>query len=313
MKKNKNYFSYSNREHKSYLLVGFIIFLFVSARLVIAYLPSKPVRPNQQAIALIKRLQNSTTSKNKDDGELLDYTNDFVHDTKSKKVYQYFQFDPNTIDSSKMLELGLSQKQAKTICNYRRKGGKFFSNEDFKKMYCIQEKKYEELKAYIKIDTSALHKNRDFKNKFEQRISIANRQKFENLIIELNDADTTSIQLMKGVGAKLARRIFNYRERLGGFVRKSQLLEVYGVDSVLYRQLESQLVIDTSSLRKININTAYYDNIKLFPYLSRNQAIALINYRNRHGRFSKLDEIKKCVLIDELTYKKVKDYFVLND
>ena len=77
--------------------------------------------------------------------------------------------------------------------------------------------------------------------------------------------------------------------------------------------MESQLIIDTSSLRKININKVYFDNIKLFPYLSRNQAIALINYRNRHGNFSRLDEIKKCVLIDDETYKKVKDYFVLNE
>jgi competence protein ComEA len=313
MKKNKNYFSYSNREHKSYLVVSAIIIIFIFSRLAIAYLPQKPEKPDQKAIALLKKLQQPVTfDKELNHDEPLDFTSDYIHDQTVMTQRQLFVFDPNSIDSVRMLELGLNKKQVKTICNYRRKGGKFFKPIDLKKMYCINLETYQKLAPYIKIDSMLLFKNY-LSKKGATSLKNAHQSKTENLVIEINDADTVSIQLMKGVGSKLARRIFNYRERLGGFIRKNQLLEVYGIDSNIYKQMESQLIIDTSSLRKININKVYFDNIKLFPYLSRNQAIALINYRNRHGNFSRLDEIKKCVLIDDETYKKVKDYFVLNE
>lgn len=48
------------------------------------------------------------------------------------------------------------------------------------------------------------------------------------LVVNLNDADTTTLMLIHGIGPTFASRIVRYRDRLGGFTHKEQLLEVYG-------------------------------------------------------------------------------------
>jgi hypothetical protein len=39
-----------------------------------------------------------------------------------------------------------------------------------------------------------------------------------------------------------SKRIVNYREKLGGFISKEQIREVYGISNELYQSIESQLV-----------------------------------------------------------------------
>src|SRR5437660_80245 len=39
-------------------------------------------------------------------------------------------------------------------------------------------------------------------------------------VIELNTADSAKLTELKGIGPSFARRIVNYRNRLGGFIRK---------------------------------------------------------------------------------------------
>ena len=53
-------------------------------------------------------------------------------------------------------------------------------------------------------------------------------------MIELNSADSARLTELKCIGASLARRIVNYRNRLGGFINKDQLKEVYGMDDDRY-------------------------------------------------------------------------------
>src|SRR5690606_34563046 len=51
----------------------------------------------------------------------------------------FFPFDPNTVAYNDLLKLGFSEKQAHTLLNYRKAGGKFFKNDDLKKVYGISE------------------------------------------------------------------------------------------------------------------------------------------------------------------------------
>jgi competence protein ComEA len=59
-------------------------------------------------------------------------------------------------------------------------------------------------------------------------------------IVDLNTADTVQLTQLYGIGATFARRIVSYRARLGGFVNKEQLKEVFGIDSEKYAGLQSR-------------------------------------------------------------------------
>ena len=134
----------------------------------------------------------------------------------------------------------------------------------------------------------------------------------EPIIIELNSADTLELIKLKGVGRSFARRIVAYRNLLGGFIIKQQLLEVWGFKEEMLKSIEENLTVDTTVVQKININMASLDNLQKHPYLTTYQAKSIIYYREKMGNINSIDEILKNKLVDKETYRKVKGYLTVN-
>lgn len=111
--------------------------------------------------------------------------------------------------------------------------------------------------------------------------------------IELNTADSLQLQELKGIGPGFARRIVIYREKLGGYYAKEQLMEVYGFTDKLYNLIKNDITVDASKIRKININKMNISQLKRHPYISYYEAKAIYDYRmNQPGAIVKnLDEM----------------------
>ena len=71
-------------------------------------------------------------------------------------VSEPFCFDPNSISLDSLCMLGLSQRQAQTILNYRSKGGRFRKAEDFSRMYVVSEELFLRLRPFIVIPSENL-------------------------------------------------------------------------------------------------------------------------------------------------------------
>lgn len=65
--------------------------------------------------------------------------------------------------------------------------------------------------------------------------------------IELNTADTTLLQTVKGIGPASARRIVKYRSLIGGFTHTDQLLKVWGITPENFIRIEEQVFVDTTT------------------------------------------------------------------
>ncbi|MCB9190730.1 MAG: helix-hairpin-helix domain-containing protein [Flavobacteriales bacterium] len=221
------------------------------------------------------------------------------------KAIDYFQFDPNTLDSAGWVALGFSPKQSAAIIKYRHAGAVFRKSEDVKKLFVVDEAKYAELEPYIIIKELPVESKprKEFKE-YEPK----KERKFEPIIVELNAADTTQLQQLHGIGSSFAKRIVKYRELLGGYTSKEQVLEVYGMDSARYLPIAESLLIDTTYRVRININTADFKTLLRHPYLNKNQVNAIINYRKQHGLFSSLEELAKIHLINDEALFKIKPY-----
>lgn len=63
----------------------------------------------------------------------------------------FFQFDPNTLDSSGFIKLGMKEKAVHSLLNWRRKGKHFYKAEDLEDVYNLSEAEYKRLKPYISI------------------------------------------------------------------------------------------------------------------------------------------------------------------
>jgi competence protein ComEA len=288
-----NYFDLTKREYNALLALFGLIFLTI----VTPYLYEKffikeaAITPFEQeaikALTLISEQQDYAYLK-KDRGA-----------KSAKPVTSLFKFDLNHIGAEEWQKLGLSLKQAQSIISYRKRGGKFYQVEDLKKMYVISPQLFERLQPYVTLSNVG-----HTKPSFEARIY----PKKELLIIEINSADTTSLDHIKGIGAAFARRIVNYRNRLGGFYKREQLMEVFGIDSLKFEEIKDQVSIDVSAIRKIDINTVDFDGLKYHPYLKYKQINAIIQYRKQHGRFASIADLKKILILSPQTIEQLTPY-----
>ena len=134
----------------------------------------------------------------------------------------------------------------------------------------------------------------------------------KSLSFELNTADSLDLVQLYNIGPVIARRILKYRSLLGGYVRKEQLREVYGIDSARYNDIAPHLTVDPSRITPIDINTADIDRLKRHPYLDYYQAKAIIRHREERGAYAGVRDILNIPIIDSETFTRIEPYLICN-
>lgn len=127
--------------------------------------------------------------------------------------------------------------------------------------------------------------------------------------IELNAADSTMLCKIPGIGPAFSRRIVAYRNLLGGFHRKEQLQEVYGMYVELYEKIIPYLEIQTDSIRKIPINSYSLDRLRSHPYINFYQAKAIVEIRKKSGRLENTNQLSLLEEFSESDLEKLNPYF----
>jgi len=145
-----------------------------------------------------------------------------------------------------------------------------------------------------------------------KKVNTYSKSKFtEPLLVNINQADSFEFRKLSGIGEKYSSRIVRYRNWLGGFHSKEQLLEVYGIDSTLFITISPYLQMEGNSLRRVNINYCSVKDLSSHPYISHKLAKLIVKYREHHGTYSSLEELKKIPLIDEQLFRKIAVYLEL--
>jgi competence ComEA-like helix-hairpin-helix protein len=272
----KNYLSVTKKEWNGMIVLLILILLILAAPYIYQYFykdTPTDFKDFDKAVALLNSGKDGKTlSEDKIVNPVL------------------FKFDPNNLPAEKWHQLGLSEKQISTIKNYEAKGGRFYKKEDVKKIYAITADDYKRLASYINIPEGYTNK--------------------PNIIIELNSADSTKLTRINGIGPAFAQRIIEYRNRLGGFLTKEQLKEIYGLDEDKYSQIKDQVNINPARISKIKINQVDFEGLRRFPYLTNKQTNAIIQYRNQHGNYSTMADMSNIVILNDDILRKIEPYLV---
>lgn len=139
--------------------------------------------------------------------------------------------------------------------------------------------------------------------------SVAQMQAKKNtVIIDLNLADTFDLQQLRGIGPAFARRIVGYRERLHGFVRKEQLLEVFGMDSARYRSIEEHLTVSFDSIKPFDINNVTFKELLRHPYFPFQLTKSIMLYRQKKKSIRSLDELRSIGGVDDSVFRSISVY-----
>lgn len=218
---------------------------------------------------------------------------------------ELFYFDPNTLDEAGWQRLGVRDKTIATIQKYLSKGGKFKTPEDIDKIWGLSDAEVERLRPYVRIENKQTEKNYPAATVYKPADE---PKKYVPVVIDVNTADTTALIALPGIGSKLSQRIISFRDKLGGFYKIEQVAETFGLPDSTFQKIKSRLNIGSTSVRQFNINTATVDELKAHPYLRYAIANAIVQYRNQHGNFGTVNDLKKVVPVTDEVFAKVLPY-----
>ncbi|MFT3703398.1 MAG: helix-hairpin-helix domain-containing protein [Agriterribacter sp.] len=215
-----------------------------------------------------------------------------------------FYFDPNTLPAEDWKKLGLKDKTIHTILNYTSKGGKFYKPQDLQKIYGLRNDDYDRLLPFVRIEEN----KKEAVVVEEKKPASPHYPVKEIKQVNINSADTSTWIELPGIGSKLASRIVNFRQKLGGFYSIEQIGEIYGLADSVFQKIKPRLICNSTDVQKININAATIDALKAHPYIKYHIGNAVIQYRNQHGNFQSVNDIRNVQLINDSVFRKISPY-----
>ncbi len=173
------------------------------------------------------------------------------------RTYESFPFNPNTVSVEDLMRLGFSERQAQSIDNYRKSGGRFRRKGDFAKSFVVSDSLYKRLEPYIRIPK-----------------------------IDINKADSAAFDSLPGIGGWFAARMVEYRERLHGYSCPEQLMEIHRFDKERYDALKD--LITCSPAKPYPLWSLPADSLRLHPHVKSWQTARAIVFYREHNPVEKL-------------------------
>ena len=263
-----------------------------------------------------------------------------------------FPFNPNTITEDSLQMLGFSHRQAASIIKYRTKGGKFRVKRDFARMYVVDSAKYAVLEPFILLpdrlpERKAVHKKAlPSTNSAEKRRDVTHKPKNvttahqtharqapapqpapaskygtrlpkEKYVCNLNTADSAALVQLYGIGGYYARKILQYRERLGGsFVDTRQLLEIEGFTQERFDRIAGNVVVLEEDVKGFSLLVASKEEMVRHPYIGPYAARGVETYLRLKGKgnftsdMQLLEALVKERVISAQNADKLKEYLL---
>lgn len=290
----KSPFYISKKSRRGLTVLFFLAFFIVLIpRLYVHFLKVDTVLIKKPLIKAETKTNNSKSKENKKK----------YSKKKKKPVYRSpkGKFDPNEYTHEDWMYLGLSERQTNVIMSFL--NHKIYTNEALKKIYVLPET------VYHLIKDSTVYPAHIFD---EKEIFVKKKSPSITKFLELNTIDSLELISINGIGPFYASQIINYRNKLGGFYKREQLMEIWKMKEETYQILMESLIIDTSTLQKIHLNTVSFEKLKNHPYLSYSQANSIVKMRTQLGRFDSISSIKKSKLINDDTFLRVRPYLSLD-
>ncbi len=218
-------------------------------------------------------------------------------------------FDPNLVDAAMLSSFGLSDKTISGWLNYRSKGGYFRQKEDVKKLFTLSEMDYQRLYPFMFIGEKATTEVAANLPDKARATNVSSKRTIAT--VDINVAEIEDLVQLPGVGEGWAKRILNWRDKLGGFSRIEQVGETRMLPDSVFQKVRPFLQVQDQTFKKISLNTATWDELNEHPYIESKQARWIIAFREQHGRFRSVEELLQIIELKKDWLEKVRPYLAV--
>lgn len=223
-----------------------------------------------------------------------------------------FPFNPNTAAEKELLALGIDEKAAKHIVNYRKAGGIFNTKKDLLKIYGLTEVEYTRIYAFIDLPENSPSPSAGAPQP-KPGFILQPEYKPHPLTdyIDINLADSTALMSIRGIGPVFSNRIIRFRNALGGFASEEQFSEVYKLNEEALKNLKDAAYIDTIfTPQKLNLNFANARELSKHPYISGELARNIVAFRSANGPYKDAEDPSLQKIIPDSLLIKLKPYIL---
>ncbi|RPD50146.1 helix-hairpin-helix domain-containing protein [Hymenobacter sediminis] len=235
-------------------------------------------------------------------------------------------FDPNQLTETDWEARGVPRYVARRMINYRTVIGGFRAKEQIRRTYGLDDAIYTRLAPYILLpdqlpprEARTYADNRFGTTPERKPFGPNDKSRFPRkptrlAAFDLNAADTTQLMQIRGIGRGYARRIVEYRQRLGGFHSKEQTAEIYALRDApdLVDSLRKYTFVAPSfTPTPLDLNNASFEVLQAHPYMGKRLARVVVAFRQQHGPFRQPSDLRQIRILDQATYDKLVPYLVL--
>ena len=301
----REYKGFSAREKRSLLIILLLIIALLILRILQSY-----IKPDSLIVSSEQKQEIDTfiqSFEKKADSSPVENSLS-AGSGGSADNYNFKIFDPNRADKEELLRMGLNAFVVNNILAYRKAGGKFDKAQDLSRIYGLEEKVYEQLIPYINIKEPDFRES-DSTATLEPHVNKTQEQETKAVQnIPVNKASFAELMKIPELSPRLAGRIINYRDLLGGYYSLDQMDEVYGMTDSMKIILQDFLVIDQDNILKISLRESDFATMLRHPYLEKLHVKKFFDLKDFYGDSISLKHIRNNRIFPDSILKRIEPY-----
>ena len=142
---------------------------------------------------------------------------------------------------------------------------------------------------------------------------MSTKTKQKHIKKELNAATSADLQQVYGVGEVFASRIISTRNKLGGFIVKDQLKDVWGLSPDTQKRLWEHFILDSIPIiKKQNINNLTIAQLAQQYYVSTSLASSIVAVRTQKESLASWDDLAGIQQLDSVKKARLSLYLSFN-
>ena len=209
---------------------------------------------------------------------------------KAGDTLRIFPFNPNFLTDYRGYTLGMTVDEIDRLHAFRAEDKWVNSAADFQKVTGVHDTVLEKISPYFRFPDWVTNSRPAVTSRpaaTGNESSSLNKQ-------DLNSASVEDLTAVRGIGETLAKRIVNYRNRIGGFIDDIQLKDIYGLNFETRAEVQKHYTVKNApKVELLNINTATVLQLSEVPYFNYELAREIVNYRLLHEGIASLEELAK--------------------
>jgi competence ComEA-like helix-hairpin-helix protein len=200
--------------------------------------------------------------------------------------------------------LDLPESVKQNLVKFRGKGGKLYSNADFRKIYGVTDELFTRVEPFLRIE-------------IERKSTVVSPSKPELFLFDPNKA--TNDEFMRlGLSGKQIATIRKYQNKGGAYKNKEGFFRMWGLSEEQKRFLADFVVIGNTQSTPvemkssvpdllIDLNTADSTDLKQLPGIGEKLSKRIVKYRDLLGGFYSVKQLREVYGLNEQTILKIEN------